>query len=90
MLVVWFITPPSNPKEPEIFHDLMAMLILGMVAKESKWGFPFINKVLEAINELVEFCNQGDLEDVGFATKENLSISETTIDGGIITRDLVG
>ena len=30
VLVVRFVTP-SNPEEPEIIHDLMAMLILGVV-----------------------------------------------------------
>ena len=80
MFIVGFTTPPSNPEKSEVIQDLVAVLVTSMVTKKSEWSSPFLDEILQAVNELVGLGNRCHMKDVGFSTKENLCISEPTID----------
>ena len=53
VLVVRLTTTPTDPEKTKIIHDLVAVLVLGVVPKKAKRGSPLIYKVLQAVNKLV-------------------------------------
>ena len=53
VLVVKLTTPPIDPKKPKVIHDLVTVLVLGVVPKKAKGGSPLIYKVLQTVNKLV-------------------------------------
>ena len=89
MLVVGFAEPWANPQKSEMVKNFETRMIINVVSKKAKWGSPFSNEVLQALEKRFCFGNGFWVNDMGFATNENLCLGETSFDSRRVGMDLV-